>query len=257
MRHHQLPVIILLSYTAAVTAAVGGWDATLPGKKDQTTMSTYQVVRFEDDLTIDGRWDKPEWQATEAVELTHFMGEEPAFPHRVQAKMMYNRQYLLVIFRVHDNYVRCQTQQVNGPVWEDSCVEFFFAPDTTYQERYFNLEVNCAGTPLMHYNAGPGGGYLPLDEEDARQIQIATSLPGTRDQEITTPTTWTLEYQIPVSLLKKYAPVTDPASGVQWRANFYKIAHKSSHPHYITWSPIERQEPDFHLPEFFGLLEFQ
>ncbi len=220
-------------------------------------MPIYQVVRFEDDLSVDGRWDKPEWQATEALELTHFIGEKPAFPHRVQAKMMYNRQYLLVIFRVHDNYVRCQTQQVNGPVWEDSCVEFFFAPDTTYQERYFNLEVNCAGTPLMQYNTVASQEFFSLDEEDIRQIQIATSLTESTKREIDTPMTWTLEYRIPISLLKKYAPVTEPAPGVRWRANFYKIAHKSSHPHYLTWSPIERAEPDFHLPEFFGLLEFQ
>ena len=256
MRLNQLTVILSLSYTAAVTAAVAGWDATLPGKKDQTTMSTYQVVRFEDDLSIDGRWDKPEWQATEAVELTHFMGEKPAFPHRVQAKMMYNQRYLFVIFQVHDNYVRCQTQQVNGPVWEDSCVELFFSPDTAQSERYFNLEVNCAGTPLMHYNRVASQDYFSVDTADILNIEIAASLSENR-QEITAPTTWTLEYRIPISLLKKYAPVTEPAPGVRWRANFYKIAHKSSHPHYITWSPIERAEPDFHLPEFFGLLEFQ
>ena len=256
MFNNLLMALLSLGYTAADTAVVGLDEPSL-SDKNQLAMSVYKVVRFEDALPIDGHWDKAEWQSAETLELTHFMGEKPAFSHRVQARMMYNQQYLFVIFQVYDRYVRCQTQQINGPVWEDSCVELFFSPDARQPKRYFNLEVNCAGTPLMHYNTVASQDYFSLDEKDIRQIQVVTSLPGTRDQEITTPTTWTLEYRVPISLLKKYAPVTDPAPGVQWRANFYKIAHQSSHPHYLTWSPIEREEPDFHLPAFFGLLEFQ
>ena len=29
---------------------------------------------------------------------------------------------------------------------------------------------------------------------------------------------------------------------------------KTAHPHYLSWSPIGTEKPDFHRPEFFGEL---
>ena len=54
------------------------------------------------------------------------MGTIPEFRPAVKAKMTYDDENLYVIFRVQDRYVRCITKDFNGPVWEDSCVEFFF-----------------------------------------------------------------------------------------------------------------------------------
>ena len=41
------------------------------------------------------------------------------------------------------------------------------------------------------------------------------------------------------------------------RANFYKCADKSAHPHFLSWNPIDVPSPDFHRPEFFGELILQ
>ncbi|WP_084088461.1 carbohydrate-binding family 9-like protein [Fodinibius roseus] len=38
---------------------------------------------------------------------------------------------------------------------------------------------------------------------------------------------------------------------------FYKIADKTSHPHYLSWALIEHPEPHFHLPEYFGTIVFE
>jgi hypothetical protein len=38
------------------------------------------------------------------------------------------------------------------------------------------------------------------------------------------------------------------------RANFYKWGDGTSVPHYLTWSHIVTETPDFHRPEFFGEL---
>jgi len=74
--------------------------------------------------------------------------------------------------------------------------------------------------------------------------------------EITEPLEWNLEYSIPVSVLKKYMKVDDPGPGVTWRANFYKCADKTSHPHWLTWALVDYPRPKFHLPEFFGRIVF-
>lgn len=39
-------------------------------------------------------------------------------------------------------------------------------------------------------------------------------------------------------------------------ANFYKCADGTSLPHYLSWSPIETEKPDFHRPDFFGEIYF-
>jgi hypothetical protein len=146
---------------------------------------------------------------------------------------------------------------VNGEVWNDSCVELFFSPDMNAPLKYFNLEINCGGTPLMHYNNIPRKEYVVLEPVDIEKIEIAHSLTLPMLHEITDPITWTIEYKIPFALLEKYSAITRPAPGVVWKANFYKIAGMGSNPHYLTWSLVKNALPDFHLPEFFGTISFQ
>jgi hypothetical protein len=217
----------------------------------------YRVSRLNGSIAVDGQWDKPLWQDVKSVEISLAMGTKPAFFPVAQAKMMYDDHNLYVIFRVQDRYVRCVTKDLNGPVWEDACVEFFFSPDISQPEKYFNLEVNCGGTPLMHYNIVPRKESRHLEAGDLKKMEIAHTMPQIVDPELTEPVTWTLEYRIPLAMLQKYAPVTKPAKGVQWRANFYKIAENNSNPHYLTWSLVESKIPDFHLPAFFGTITFE
>ena len=97
----------------------------------------------------------------------------------------------------------------------------------------------------------------PLPPEVLKRIEIAHSLPEFIDPEIEELTIWTLEYKLPLELLKKYAAIDEPKKGTVWHGNFYKIAENNSNPHYITWSKIGGVKPDFHQPEFFGKLEFK
>jgi hypothetical protein len=217
----------------------------------------YKVSRLSGPMKIDGDWQKQEWQKRDSVNIINYMGKIPVFQPVVKAKMMYDDENLYVIFKVNDRYIRCITSDVNGPVWEDSCVEFFFSPDTNFPLRYFNLEVNCGGTPLMHYNIVPGKNKRVLDVSNIKMVEIAHSLPQIIDPEISDNITWTVEYRIPLVLPEKHSAVTHPKPGVEWRANFYKIAENNSNPHYITWAPVDNPVPNFHLPEFFGRLKFQ
>jgi hypothetical protein len=58
-------------------------------------------------------------------------------------------------------------------------------------------------------------------------------------------------------MINKYIKIDQPAKGVQWRANFFKCADKTSHPHWLTWNQVVNPVPKFHMPEYFGILEFQ
>jgi hypothetical protein len=226
-------------------------------QKNMKNMSEYNVIKLNHAILIDGNWDKPEWQNVKAIDINNRMGDKPLFTPSVQAKMMYDNENLYVIFRVNDRYVRCLVTDYNGPVYEEPAVEFFFSPDPELPDRYFNLEINCGGTPLMHYNDFAAKTHNPLVLEDIKKVEIAHSLPQVVNPEITEPVTWTIEYKIPLSMLKKYSKIIYPKPGIDWRANFYKIAEKGSNVHFLTWSVVNNPVPNFHLPRFFGIIKFE
>lgn len=223
----------------------------------ENTLNSYHAKRMSAPLAIDADWSKPAWKDIAPLTLEYYMGDEPAHQPKVQAKIAYDDKAVYVIWRVEDQYVLARRTKHQQPVCLDSCVEFFFTPAAGDPRPvgYFNLETSCSG--IMWFSANfrdRKGGQLP--PEDLAQVTIASSLKGPIDPEIAKPTTWTLEYKIPISLLQKYAEVARPAPGVAWRANFYKCADETSHPHWLTWSPVTWVAPAFHIPKFFGELVF-
>lgn len=185
------------------------------------------------------------------------MGEMPLHFPGTQVKLKYDNDNIYVIFRVKDHYIRAIAKETNGRVWEDSCVEFFFTPGTDIKRGYINLEVNCKGIYLMQYHKNDGIDQGFFDLKDSEQIEISHSLKQDVENEIIKPATWYIEYKIPFSILTKYIQVDKPGPGIQWRANFYKCGDKTSHPHWLTWAPVNYPQPKFHLPEYFGWLEFK
>ena len=216
-----------------------------------------KVARLKESVNIDANWDKFPWQEIHPEKLRHYMGERPKHMPETEVKIAYDREAIYVIFRVQDRYVRAVVTRYQGSVCRDSCVEFFFAPNSEVSKGYFNLEMNCGGTALFAFQPAPRQGTISIPESEYERIKVAHSLPEVVDPEIETPVTWTVEYRIPIALLAKYSPVTYPAPGVTWRANFYKCADGTSHPHWLTWARVDFPRPEFHLPEFFGVLEFE
>lgn len=220
---------------------------------------TYHVPRAPSAVPFDSDWDGDFWKGVEPLELKHFMGDRPEHFPRVQARLQYDDAAVYVIFRVEDRYVRAVARQHQDAVWKDSCVEFFFTPHEEVEQGYCNLEMNCGGTMLLHYQRAPSEESQRVPEADLAKFDVKHSLPKIVDPEITEATRWTVAYRLPVEIFGKYFPaqLQQPAPGVTWRANLYKCADDSSHPHWLTWSPVEFERPDFHRPQSFGRLVFE
>lgn len=225
--------------------------------KQKSVESIYKVVKLNKPIKIDANWNKAQWKKIETIKIEKDMGKIPPFKPVVEAKMMYDDDNVYVIFRVQDRFVKSVVEEYNGNVSGDSCVEFFFSPDTNLPLKYFNLEINAGGTPLIFYVEKPWTGFVKLKTEEIKQIEIAHSLPSKVDPEIKEPVTWTIEYRVPLSMLRAYSKVSSPASGVIWKANFYKTGSLTSNPNWITWSFVDKPRQDFHTPEYFGTLIFQ
>jgi hypothetical protein len=210
--------------------------------------------------SVDNRasWDSPVWRDVPAQLLGHHMGKRPAHFPKTEVKMSYDATSVFVLFQVEDRYVRAVAAEHQQSVCGDSCVEFFFTPGPDITQGYFNLEMNCGGTILIHFHPrSERGTAVELPEALCRRIQCRHSLPRFVNPEITEAVTWTLAARIPLNILDRYLQPAAPAPGTIWRGNFYKCADDTSHPHWLTWAPVEAPRPDFHLPRFFGTLEFE
>ena len=78
------------------------------------------------------------------------------------------------MFEVEEEHVRAVTTEDNGPVWEDSCVEFFVADPVG--DGYFNFEINCIGTALAAHRYSRSDARH-FDEGRMSRIRRITSLP--------------------------------------------------------------------------------
>lgn len=220
-------------------------------------MMVCRVTRLKRPPRIDARWDKAPWRGMAPQRIGRHMGLRPEHRPKTEVKLAYDADALYAIFRVEDRYVRAVAPRRQSAVCRDSCVEFFFSPSPDASAGYFNLEMNCGGTLLFRFQRRPGKGVTAIPPGACRRIEIAHSLPRIVRPERQAPTTWTVEYRLPFELLRGYCPAIMPAPGVTWRANFYKCADRSSHPHWLTWAPVAFPRPNFHLPAFFGTLEFR
>ncbi len=202
-------------------------------------------------------WDDAPWRMVIPQPLQCHMGRMPDHFPKTAVKIAYADGAVWVMFRVEDRFVRAVAQGHQARVCGDSCVEFFFTPGADPTAGYFNLEMNCGGTMLFHYHSTDRHGYREIPVSDCERIPCAHSLPRKVDPEIRDAVTWTVEYAMPVELLRRYGPVREPEPGAIWRGNFYKCADDTSHPHWLTWSPVDHPTPDFHRPHTFGRLVFQ
>lgn len=201
-----------------------------------------------------GRRDDPAWRTAQVAELVY---HERSCDHRpaVEARLLYDDEYLYVLFYVKDRYVKAVAQEYQGPVYLDSCVEFFVQPKP--ECGYFNFEVNAGGCMLLHYALGTGdpAAGINVPQELLNGMKIHHSLPERIDPEIEDPVDWTIEYAIPLSLFEHYTGPLGPLPGQSWRGNFYKCADRTSHPHWGMWSPIG-EKFSFHQTAFFGDIRF-
>jgi hypothetical protein len=223
------------------------------GKKNMIAI----VTRLASPPKPGAGWDKPPWEEILSQRLRNYMGQRPDHFPKTEVKIAYDDMAIYVMFRVEDRYVRAVAAEYQDSVCGDSCVEFFFTPCSDVSKGYFNFEMNCGGTILFHFNTGSGKERIEIPKSDCDKIGKMHSLPRIVDPEIKGPLIWTVEYSIPIALLRRYCQVSPPRPHSVWRANFYKCADSTSHPHWLTWSPVDYQKPNFHLPGSFGVLRFE
>jgi hypothetical protein len=172
-----------------------------------------------------------------------------SFKPEVAFAIAHARKYLLLKYYVRETCLRAANFNYNSPVFEDSCVECFIA--FTGEGNYYNLEMNAIGTLLMGYGNGRYNRQL-IHEDELKKISRGVAI--TRNANSDT-ITWELTIVLPVTVFT-HSSLKD-FSGSSCRGNFYKCGDRLPDPHFLCWSDLKADQPDFHLPAFFGELHFE
>lgn len=124
---------------------------------------------------------------------------------------------------------------------EDACVEIFIGDkDNTH---YWNFEFNPAGVCNASHRKERKVDVVRLNSEQLASIQ--------RYGQQLCAAHWTLLIGIPLALID-----LDLNQEHSRRTNLYKCGDKTPMKHYASWNPIDAPAPAFHLPEFFGEIQF-
>lgn len=163
----------------------------------------------------------------------------------------YTDHELMLKYFITEDCFKAEKTESNQNVWEDSCVEFFVSPED--DGIYYNLEFNGLGTCLL--GAGTSrADRLRADPGIIAGIRRISSVGRGPVAEITGKFTWTLTIAIPFNVFFHHK--IEALEGKIIKANFYKCGDKLTQPHYVTWHPVETPKPDFHRPEYFGMIKF-
>ncbi|MES2064346.1 MAG: carbohydrate-binding family 9-like protein [Bacteroidota bacterium] len=170
-------------------------------------------------------------------------GQQP----RVSFVLAYGNNDIYLKYYVTEHTLKAEYSKFNDPVFEDSCVEFFIAFDG--DASYYNLEFNCMGTCLAQYGQHKTGRiFLPVNL--LKTIRHQTLVKNDSAGNIQ----WELTLCIPKKIFKFHPELSLEKSKA--KVNFFKCGDGLPEPHFLCWSKIEAQKPEFHLSRFFKEITF-
>ncbi|MGL4774597.1 MAG: carbohydrate-binding family 9-like protein [Clostridium sp.] len=196
------------------------------------------------------------WDSITPITINNFPWDVNGYKPSVEVKVFYTDEELKVKFVATEEKIRIAEKEFNAPVWEDSCVEFFFLPMPDSDDRYFNFEINAAGVLVLQLdNIPPVRHYM--NYINPNYFEIKADVTEENQSEFDNFKPWTIEYKIPFEFIKVFFKDFEAVSGKVMKGNFTKCGDKTDKPHYGSWVNIDTEEPAFHVPRCFEELIFE
>ncbi len=197
-------------------------------------IKTYKTLCFKDkpcreDIPL-GRLDCFQWE-----------GENPYRPETLFKMCFVKEKGIFVEMKTNEKNLRSVCSKRDEPVYEDSCMEFFFKPFKGRQE-YLNFEINPDGAYLSQFGKGRDDRVFIKELTDEKPV-ISTEKGSDG---------WKLRLFVPCALIESLYGERFEADEGEYRGNFYKCGDKTEKPHYGSFSPMSSLPPGFHNPERFA-----
>lgn len=183
----------------------------------------------------------------DTIEIINWKSQYPYKPI-TYFNIAYNNEGVFIRYDVQGSMLKAEFYNDHDPVHKDSCVEFFCK--LPQSDTYTNFEFNCIGTCQASTRKSRTLDVVPFDNASMLRIKRHSSLNPKPFMELKGHFEWSLTVFIPFDLIGLELGVHQP----KLMGNFYKCADETESMHFLSWSPIGTEQPDFHRPEFFGEL---
>jgi len=186
----------------------------------------------------------PQWEYAEPVRFgADWQGKNDDPELETEIRILWDPKtlYLRFICRYRELFVFADSgpDERRDHLWDRDVAEAFLQPPPAVGKNYKEFEV------------APNGMWIDLDISRAGLADLKSGLTRSvhvdEQQKI-----WIAELAIPMKALTTHF---DPAQ--PWHANFYRVEGKVEPRKYMAWQPTHTAEPNFHVPEKFGTLNFR
>ena len=197
-------------------------------------MEEYTITKVSDDI---------DWTSIPDLNVDKVLWTEDV-GIRAKAQICYDEDNMYIHLSAIEKDIRAENTEPMSPVYEDSCMEFFFMlPDAG---NYFNFEINPNGCLNVQFGPRKEDRIYIVREDATDYFDIHADL--TEDG-------WEVFYTIPIEFIRFFYP--DYMFEGDLMANVYKCGNKTVHKHYLSWNPVTSDTPNFHRPEDFGIMHFE
>jgi hypothetical protein len=182
-----------------------------------------------------------DWERAQPLAFcSDWQGKHKDPQRETEARFSWSQKYLFVRFhcRYRDIYVYEGGPSRRDQLWLRDVAELFIRPGNEDPRHYREFEIS------------PNGDWLDLDISPGKKTHLFSDLKSrvTIDADRCL---WTAELAIPLDCM---AQAFDP--GEIWRLNLFRIEGAEPNRFYSAWRPTHTPQPNFHVPEQFGALQF-
>jgi hypothetical protein len=233
----------------------------------------YRCRRAPAPFAIDGRIDKPHWDAADWTDdFVDIEGDLRPRPRlRTRARMLWDDHALYVAAQLEEPHVWATLTTRDSVIFHDNDFEVFLNP-TRDRLNYYELEVNALNTvwdlalPRPYRDGGQADNAW-----DIAGLRTAVRIRGTLNDPRDTDDGWDVEIAMPWAAFDRHPPLPGrpgpaPRPGDAWKVNFSRVEWDvevvdgryrkidGRREHNWVWSPMGLV--DMHLPERWGDVVF-
>lgn len=214
---------------------------------EQEVMNILEAAHISADIEADDL-EHAAWKAARPVKLERYWsGASAPLERQAEARAVWTPNAFLVRFdcRQHEPLVLSSEPQFAHKtigLWERDVCEIFIAPKSSEAESYFEFE------------AAPTGEWIDLaikQMADRRETDWEYASGMTAAARID-------EANITIAMCIPWAAFARrPRAGERWRANLFRCIGSGVERGYLAWLPTRTAQPNFHIPEAFGWIQFK
>jgi alpha-galactosidase len=206
--------------------------------------STVVAVELSEKLAAGGFPDAQSWALAPAAHFScDWRGENADPARKTEVCVLWTSESLYLRFvccyRTLTVFTESDADGRRYQLWERDVAEVFLQTDASQPRRYWEFEISPNGM-WIDLEISPQGKRDPASGMKSRVVVDESSK------------IWVAEIAL---VMRALTPAFDPSR--EWRVNFFRVEGAAEPRFYSSWRPTYAPQPNFHVPEAFGILRFQ